>query len=64
MTKEEILEQLKESGDIKLARKTPLWAKAFGMYIQEMKQPVTFSCRNCYKTVKKWLEKSVKKDDK
>lgn len=64
MTKQEILEQLKESGDIKLARKTHLWSKAFGMYIQEMKQPVTFTCRNCYKKVKKWLEKSSKKSDK
>lgn len=56
MTKGEILNSLKASGEISRFTSTPTWIKAFDFYNSQNTQKKRMSCGTCYRDVLAWLQ--------
>lgn len=56
MSKQEVLDELKRTGDIDRRRKTPVWEKAFNLYNQAFPlAKLRPSCGGCFNRVLSWL---------
>ncbi len=57
MTKQEVLEELKSTGNINSHRRTPTWEKAFDLYnAAHPNNKRKIGCGTCFNDVKKWLQ--------
>jgi hypothetical protein len=56
MTKGDILNSLKASGDIIRFTATPVWRKAFDLYNADKKERLSPNCSMCFKKVSAWLQ--------
>lgn len=55
MTKQEILAELTNSGQVSAFRRSPGWDKAFNEYNAVNKPKLSQGCTSCYKKVLAWL---------
>lgn len=55
MTKQEILTELTNSGQISAFRRSSVWDKAFNLYNANSKPKLSQGCTTCYKKVLAWL---------
>lgn len=56
MTKGEILNSLKASGELTTFSATSNWRKAFDLYNAEKKDRLSPNCSTCFKKVSAWLQ--------
>lgn len=56
MSKSEVLQELRNNGQIEKFSRTPSWEKAFDLYNAEKKTKLRPSCGSCFREVKAWLQ--------
>lgn len=58
MTREQLRDTMKVSGELERYNKTPNWDLAFDLYKQSTgDKEVSIKCSSCFGKVKKWLTK-------